>query len=407
MSRRGSDEKVWVANKTCWLLTMFTASLAINITLTAVGFVVIRNMQNDIADLQGQRSAASETKEPISDMLSEIAADKEKRSVLSPTSSSRLAVDVGSLFVSTIKSMCKPEGAVCIPGAKGEAGQPGRDGLPGVNGLAGRDGEPGDDGLPGRDGLPGTTGATGRDGPMGIRGVPGKSGAKGMGLPGKQGPIGIPGGKGDKGERGEKGGKGDIGGQGIQGVKGIQGEKGGQGDRGEQGYTGYKGGKGERGMTGEKGMRGEKGNKGIRGEKGEKGKLELPLPSQCKKTNHRVLSDNWRKVSSPTDMSNIRYDRTGHHGFQPGWHVFASSIGGQMPETCSPINHCGTLSTGWLNGSHPTVFGQTSKETVCFHWDNNCCHWQTTVDITHCLGFYVYNLPSEPCGCSLAYCSDA
>ena len=335
----GSDlKKICFANPTCWMLTLLTALVITNIVFSAVAFLSIRQLKNDV---QEQQLVTSEVKEQVSDMLAENAAGKEKRSALSPTSSSR-SVDV---FVSAIKSMCKPEGAVCIPGAKGEAGQPGRDGLPGVNGLAGRDGKPG------RDGLPGTTGATGRDGPVGLRGPSGKPGAKGMGLPGKQGPIGIPGGKGEKGERGEKGAK------------------------------------------------------GLNGEKGEKG--EIILPSQCNKRNHRVLNDTWRKVSSTSDKFGAHRDREGHYGFQPGWHVFAASIGGQMPKTCPPIHRCGTSAPGWLKGSHPTAVGQSSKETVCFHWNNDCCHWQVTVDITNCGGFYVYKLPNEPCDCWLAYCSNA
>ena len=393
-------KKICFANPT-WLFTLLTALVITNIVFSAVAFLSIRQLKNDVLDIQEQQTVASEMKEQISDILSEFMAEREKRSA--STSSSRLAVDVGSVFVSAIKSMCKPEGAVCIPGAKGEAGQSGRDGLSGVNGLAGRDGEPGDNGLPGRDGLPGTTGATGRDGPVGLRGPPGKPGAKGMGLPGKQGPIGIPGGKGEKGERGAKGGKGHIGGQGIQGIKGIQGKKGERGERGEQGYTGYKGERGEKGRAGEKGMKGDKGNKGIQEEKG-----ILTLPSQCKKGHHRVLHDTWRKVSSKVRNFGFHRDiKQPERNFQPGWQTFAHSIGGQMPQTCPSTFHCGTRAPGWLNGTHPTALGETSKETVCFHWDNNCCKWQTTVEITNCGGVYVYNLPNIPCDCSLAYCSDA
>ncbi|XP_062512438.1 macrophage receptor MARCO-like [Corticium candelabrum] len=369
----GSDlKKICFANPTCWMFTLLTALVITNIVFSAVAFLSIRQLKNDVLDIQEQQTVASEMKEQISDMLSEFTAEREKRSA--STSSSRLAVDVGSVFVSAIKSMCKPEQAVCIPGAKGEAGQSGRDGLPG---------------------------ATGRDGPVGLRGPPGKPGAKGMGLPGKQGPIGIPGGKGEKGERGEKGGKGHIGGQGIQGVKGIQGKKGERGDRGERGYTGYKGERGEKGRAGDKGIKGGKGNKGIQGEKG-----ILTLPSQCKKGRHRVLHDTWRKVSSEVDEFGYHRD-TREKNFQPGWYVFADSIGGQMPQTCPPMHHCGTHAPGWLNGTHPTALGETSKETVCFHWNNNCCKWHVTVEITNCAGVYVYNLPEGPCECWLGYCSDA
>ena len=384
MGSSTSEEKRCLVYPTCWVLVLLTVSLVVNVVLAAVGYVWIRGlrndyvvMQNDMTDMQRHLSAASEMNHQINDMLSANAADREKRSGLSSTSSSRLAVDVGSVFVSTIKSMCKPEGAVCIPGAKGEAGQSGRDGigLPGRDGRPGRDGEPGDDGLPGRDGLPG---ATGRDGSVGLRGPPGKPGAKGMGLPGKQGPIGIPGGKGERGGRGEKGVKGDIGGQGIQGVKGIQGDKGERGERGERGHTGYKGERGEKGTTGEKQMKGEK------GEKGEKRPLELKLPSQCYKTNYFVLNETWRKASTPYKNHGYHCDHEDRNGFKPGWHVFDASIGTQIPDKCVPQERCGTAATGWLKGSHPTIVGQTRNETVCFNWRRNCCKWNVTVSITNC-----------------------
>ncbi|XP_062500120.1 cuticle collagen dpy-13-like [Corticium candelabrum] len=355
MGSSGSDKRICVGNPTCWLLLLLTASLIVNVVFAVFGYLAVRNLQNnvrdlqnDVADVQGHLTVASEVKEQMSEILSHNAADRQKRSGSFPTSSSRLAADVGTMFISVIRSMCRPDGAVCIPGK---------------------------DGLPGRDGLPGTSGVPGKAGSVGLRGPPGKPGAKGMGLPGKQGPIGIPGGKGEKGGEGVKG------------------------NKGERGYTGYKG---------ERGMRGEKGDDGIQGEQGEKGesrKLKLLLPNQCNTANHQVLSDVWRKASLP--YTEYHRDGDGFEGFQPGWHVFAASIGGQMTETCPPTRHCGAVAPGWLNGSHPTVIGQTSKESVCFHYKDKCCFRQVTVDITNCGQFYVYNLPNEPYGGSLVYCSNA
>ena len=349
----------------------------------------VEKLQSEVLDVKVHQSPQGEMM-MVTDFLSKTDDQRVKRSELSPTSSSQLAVDVGSVFVSAIKQMCKPKGAVCIPGAKGEAGQPGTNELPGRDGRDGQlgsNGQPGRDGKPGGDGLPG---ATGRDGP------PGKPEAKGLGLPGKQGPIGIPSVKGDKGDRSERGMKGHVGSEGRQGAKGIQGEKGERGDRGERGYPGYKGerGVGERGMTGEKGMKGDSGSNGTKGVKG-----ETELPSPCHSYNHQILSDTWRKVSSHLSY---RCDNS----LQQGWYLFSPSIGGAMPETCPPIRHCGTSAPGWLNGSHPTAVGQTRKETVCFHWNHNCCTWQVTVDIINCRLYYVYNLPPSP-RCHLAYCSNA
>ena len=140
----------------------------------------------------------------------------------------------------------------------------------------------------------------------------------------------------------------------------------------------------------------EKGDEGIQEEK-----IEPLLPRQCNKTNHSVLSETWRKVS-------LSVYKFGKHcdGLQPGWYVFAASIGRQMLQTCPPKCHCGTHVLGWLNGSHPTVVGQTSRNTVCFHY-YSFCEWQVPVDITNCGGFYVYHLFSKMPNCNLAYCSNA
>ena len=108
-------KKICFANPICWMFTLLTALVITNIVFSAVTFLSMRQLKNDVLDIQKQQTVASEIKEQMSDMLSE---SREKRSALSSTSSSRLAVDVGSVFISAIKSMCKPEGAVCIPGVK-------------------------------------------------------------------------------------------------------------------------------------------------------------------------------------------------------------------------------------------------------------------------------------------------
>ena len=353
-----TDKKYCTCRAICWTSLLVIILFTVNLVFTGVVFMYQRSLQRDLA-------ATSEMNKKLVAILSEPEGERAKRSALSSaTPSSHLAVDVGSVFLSAIKQMCKPEGAVCIPGAKGEAGLPGRDGQPGRDGLRGDDGQSGRDGRPGRDGLPGTTG---RDGPMGLRGPPGKPGAKGFGLPGKQSPIGLPGFKGEKGERG------------------------------------YPGSKGEKGDTGLPTKLPDPIEIPDTTEAPNITEIPTELSTPCHSYNHQVLSDTWRKVSSGVGS---HCDRDSH-GFQPGWYAFNASIGGSMPETCPPVNRCGTYAVGWLNGTHPTSVGQNRSETVCFHWNNKCCNWQVTVDIINCGGYYVYNLPNEPAGCFLAYCSNA
>ena len=72
--------------------------------------------------VEGNQSATERNKMLL---LFEFAGQRVKRTMLSPTPSSQLAFDVGSVLVSAIKRVCKPVGAFsCIPEAKGEAGLP-------------------------------------------------------------------------------------------------------------------------------------------------------------------------------------------------------------------------------------------------------------------------------------------
>ena len=398
-----SDKKNCTCKAICWtslLVILFT----VNFVFTGVVFMYQRSLQRDLA-------ATSEMNKKLVAILSEPEGERAKRSALSSaTPSSHLAVDVGSVFLSAIKQMCKPEGAVCIPGAKGEAGlpgrdgQPGRDGLPGDDGQSGRDGLPGDDGQPGRDGLPGTTG---RDGPMGLRGPPGTKGEKGE--------RGYPGSKGEKGDTGlptelpDPTGIPDAIGTDIPDTIGTNIPDAMGTDIPDAIGTEIPDGSEVPDATGSE----------VPDATGTEipDAIEIPdtteipnlteLPTElstpCHSYNHQVLSDTWRKVSSGVGS---HCDRDSH-GFQPGWYAFNASIGGSMPETCPPVNHCGTNAVGWLKGTHPTSVGQNRSETVCFHWHDRCCNWQVTVDIINCGGYYVYNLPNEPGGCYLAYCSNA
>ena len=174
--------------------------------------------------------------------------------------------------------------------------------------------------------------------------------------------------------------------------------------------------KGDMGMKEERGEKGDRGSPGaarIRGEKERKGDkiVNDSLPSPCYPHNHRVLDETWRKVSQHRNtVGNHCNKKTGYycnkHGSQPGWHRGSPTIGGAMPETCPTDSHCGTYIPGWLKGSHPTVIGQKVSQTVCFHYYNNCCQRQITVQVINCGSYYVYYLPNVPF-CNMAYCGKA
>ena len=252
-----------------------------------------------------------------------------------------------------LKELCAPNEKFCIAGPKGERGVTGR------RGLKGNNGDPG---------LLGEKGASGKHGPKGEPGLPGKHGPKGdLGLPGKHGP------EGDPGRKGERGIIGPSGRQGVRGEKGLSGE------------------------------RGEQGIKGQKGDTGQKGDVYRPaLPSLCSAGNYKILSDQWRKTSSFLKGGTAYCD----NNLAESWYRFADSIGGYMPETCSPINSCGTHATGWVRGSHPALVGGEVNRTVCFHWNNDCCNWSTSTAILNCGSFFLYHLKGTPL-CSLGYCADS
>ena len=90
----------------------------------------------------------------------------------------------------------------------------------------------------------------------------------------------------------------------------------------------------------------------------------------------------------------------------PGWFRFQGDAGIKMATTCVPDNHCGTHSTGWLNGAHPTVAeGQVTRQ-VCFNWNSNCCNWSINIQVLSCGDFFIYYIsgtpPEHPC--HLRYC---
>jgi len=90
----------------------------------------------------------------------------------------------------------------------------------------------------------------------------------------------------------------------------------------------------------------------------------------------------------------------------PGWFRFLGAAGTKMATTCVPTHHCGTDSTGWLNGAHPTVAeGQVTRQ-VCFNWNSNCCTWSINIQVQSCGDFFIYNISGTPSvhPCHLRYC---
>ena len=70
--------------------------------------------------------------------------------------------------------------------------------------------------------------------------------------------------------------------------------------------------------------------------------------------------------------------------------------GTQLPEYAPGSYHCGTVGTGWLNGSHPERSGEEVVRKVCIDVDRGNeydCLFDRNIKITNCKGYYVYFLP--------------
>ncbi len=85
------------------------------------------------------------------------------------------------------------------------------------------------------------------------------------------------------------------------------------------------------------------------------------------------------------------------------WYRFTGAAGVKMPESAPSKYRCSTHAPGWLNGAHPAPEDGKVTRQVCFHWGNNTCNWNASVQVVNCGDYYLYNLPQTPV-CSLRYC---
>ncbi|XP_072454079.1 pancreatic secretory granule membrane major glycoprotein GP2-like [Notamacropus eugenii] len=115
--------------------------------------------------------------------------------------------------------------------------------------------------------------------------------------------------------------------------------------------------------------------------------------------NYTTLVESWRSLNQTSDDKTCDSDKE-------GWYRFSGPGGVRIPEECVPNHRCGTDAPMWLNGTHPSKEEGIVNLTACAHWSNNCCLWNTVVQVKACTGgFYVYKLNGTPT-CDLAYCTD-
>jgi hypothetical protein len=88
----------------------------------------------------------------------------------------------------------------------------------------------------------------------------------------------------------------------------------------------------------------------------------------------------------------------------PVWIRFTGTGGTTLPLTTPGINLCGSVGTGWYDGSMPSSSGTIVNGTVCFTWYTSVCQYSQSISVANCGSFYIYLLPPAP-ACMMRYCT--
>ena len=122
--------------------------------------------------------------------------------------------------------------------------------------------------------------------------------------------------------------------------------------------------------------------------------LLFTLFLECR--NYKILSSADRKVTYRP------YHRLCDGTLGPGWFRFQGDAGTKMPTWCTPTYRCGSLGTGWLNGTHPQEHEGNVTRQACFHYPPSCCRFLKNIQVRNCSGYYVYYLTATIC--TARYC---
>ena len=113
--------------------------------------------------------------------------------------------------------------------------------------------------------------------------------------------------------------------------------------------------------------------------------------------NYKKLRDANRK-SSYKNRAKLCDDK-----LHVGWYRFVGAAGTKMPTSLVPSYRCGTVYSGWLNGSHPSVEDGEVDRRVCFSDYRNHCRGTTKIGVRNCGSYYIYKL-RQPSLCAMRYC---
>lgn len=114
------------------------------------------------------------------------------------------------------------------------------------------------------------------------------------------------------------------------------------------------------------------------------------------------LNDPWRNTDYLVNQSSGGPLCDSHVSGE--WYRFTGMAGDAMPTFCISEDHCGTHAPIWLNGSHPHPHEGIVTLPVCASFNDDCCHWNASIDVKACkAGYFVYRLP-RPSVCFHVYC---
>ena len=135
--------------------------------------------------------------------------------------------------------------------------------------------------------------------------------------------------------------------------------------------------------------------------------LTVAVPSQC--YDYKTLSSSKRRFDLRKLVSEADVKCDGNDGRKnpdwngPGWYRVVGQAGTKLSETPYYVNDgnrgyaCNTYYGGWLTGGHPSSIGETVARTVCHHTKYCRSLEKTSIEVTKCNGYYVYNLKEKKC----------
>merc|ERR1712192_237245 len=126
----------------------------------------------------------------------------------------------------------------------------------------------------------------------------------------------------------------------------------------------------------------------------------IELNSPTRRSTNAIRSPSYCDLSTYSPNSKISKISRDWKG--TGWYRITGEAGTKLIVSPVDMFHCGTATTGWLSGGHPTVDEGEVARTVNFNWASNSSKWSADANVINCNTHYVYYLVDAP-HCHLGY----